>query len=211
MIKELYGKSIKVRLETSETGASVTRHVTEDLSRVDLQGEGGADLEVDDPNEQSCMMYSQAAMSQAGDGLEDDENAGPAKEFSHEALNNHDLKIIFMQLRNLQKEFKKSKEEICELFCRVSGVVERIRWYLDPTHEKHDKVITWSPLEDMALTEPDTSVEFQVLLQEKGWVEISDRRHFLKVRPVFECEVAKDQDNQFNQVAGAAATTSASI
>ena len=43
----------------------------------------------------------------------------------------------------------------------------------------------------MALTEPDTSVEFQVLLQEKGWVEISDRRAFLKVRPVFESEVAK--------------------
>ena len=78
--------------------------------------------------------------------------------------------------------------------------------------EKHNKVITWSPLEDMALTEPDTSVEFQVLLQEKGWAEISDRRRFLKVRPVFECEMlAKDQDNQFNQVAGAAPATSSSI
>ena len=104
MIKELYGKSIKVRLETSETGVSVTRHVTEDLTRVDLQNEGGSDFHGDDMNEQSCMMYSQAAMSQAGDGLdgeEGEEDAGPAKEFSNEALNNTDLTIIFRQLRSL--------------------------------------------------------------------------------------------------------------
>ena len=30
----------------------------------------------------------------------------------------------------------------------------------------------WTALEDMALTEPQTSVEFQALLQEKGWHEI---------------------------------------
>lgn len=65
-----------------------------------------------------------------------------------------------------------------------------MRAYLDSFDKNHHKVILWSPLEDMALTEPDTSVEFQVLLQEKGWVEISDRRAFLKVRPVFESEVA---------------------
>ena len=96
-----------------------------------------------------------------------------------------------MQLRNFCTEFNKSKEEICELYCRVSGVIDRIRSVLDPNDQKHQTVVTWSPLEDMALTEPDTSVEFQVLLQEKGWLEIVDRRQFLKVRPVFENEVAQ--------------------
>ena len=36
LIKELYGKSIKVKLETGEGCSSITRHVTEDLDRVDL-------------------------------------------------------------------------------------------------------------------------------------------------------------------------------
>lgn len=78
------------------------------------------------------------------------------------------------------------------MFCRCSGVIERVSAYLDKTHKNHATVVTWSPLEDMALTEPDTSVEFQVLLQEKGWVEIVDRRRFLRVQPVFESEIAKE-------------------
>lgn len=92
------------------------------------------------------------------------------------------------------QEFGKTKEEICDLFCRCSGNVSRIREYLDCYSKTHHKVVLWSPLEDMALTEPDTSVEFQVLLQEKGWLEISERRAFLKVRPVFESEVAKTSE-----------------
>ena len=36
LIKELYGKSIKVKLETGEGCSSITRTVTEDLDRVDL-------------------------------------------------------------------------------------------------------------------------------------------------------------------------------
>ena len=44
----------------------------------------------------------------------------------------------------------------------------------------------WSTLEDMALMEPDTSPEYITLLQEKGWMEISNRKKFLQVRPVLE-------------------------
>lgn len=55
LIKEIYGKSITVKLETSESGQSVTRHVTEDIKKVDLHGEDMVGLECDDPNEQSCM------------------------------------------------------------------------------------------------------------------------------------------------------------
>lgn len=125
-----------------------------------------------------------------------DDEDGAFKEFSTEAKNNHDLKVIFLTLQNLCKEFKKSKEEICELFCKVSGDVNKIRKILDPENIKNASIkmpVMWSALEDMALTEPDTSVEFQVLLQEKGWLEIVNRRNFLKVRPVFEREVDKDE------------------
>ena len=88
LIKELYGKSIKVRLETNEDEmgvASVTRHVTEDLSRVNLNGDEIGDLECDNPNDQSCAIYSQAGyLSQAGDGFEDED--GPCKEFTDAAM-----------------------------------------------------------------------------------------------------------------------------
>jgi len=57
------------------------------------------------------------------------------------------------------KDSKKSHKEICELYTKVSGDVVKMRQYLE-----NKKVTTWSALEDMALMEPDTSVEYQVLL-----------------------------------------------
>lgn len=57
-------------------------------------------------------------------------------------------------------------------------------------------VVTWSALEDMALTEPDTSDEFKVLLLEKGWQEIVHRRNFLQVKPIFEQKFAHDSYRQ---------------
>ena len=118
LIKELYGKSIKVRLETSENRQSVTRRVVEDLTRVDLNGEDGGGAAGEDQNEQSCGMYSQAggALSAMGDQLQDDEEGGPVgpwTEFNLDKLQNHDLKVIFLQLANYCKEFNKTKEEIC--------------------------------------------------------------------------------------------------
>jgi len=50
-------------------------------------------------------------------------------------------------------------------------------------------VITWNSLEDMALMKPDNSPEFQTLLQEKGWQEISLRRKFLAAEPVFSAQL----------------------
>lgn len=57
MIKELYGKTIKVRLEMSEDGQTVTRRVKEDLSRAHQANDDEAN-ENEYPNEQSVMMYS---------------------------------------------------------------------------------------------------------------------------------------------------------
>ena len=50
-------------------------------------------------------------------------------------------------------------------------------------------VMAWSVLEDMALTEPDNSAEFQVLLAEKGWKAILERRQFLQCIPIYEREM----------------------
>lgn len=44
---------------------------------------------------------------------------------------------------------------------------------------KKGNVIMWNYLEDLALQKPDDSLEFSVLLEEKGWEEIQKRRNFL--------------------------------
>lgn len=45
-------------------------------------------------------------------------------------------------------------------------------------------VVEWNYLEDLALTKPEDTAEFQVLLQTKGWEEIQVRREFLQATPV---------------------------
>lgn len=80
------------------------------------------------------------------------------------------MQILTAQLDNFQKEFGKSKEEIADLFVKVSGNVKKMRDFLDGNKTK---VVTWNMLEDLALAKPDDSPEFQVLLQTKGMVEIS--------------------------------------
>ena len=125
LIRERYGKSIKVRLEINsndleeQSAAEVTRRVTEDLSRVVCESQMAAGGQLDDEediNERSMMVYSQAAlsscpsvhnneMSEMG-GQEDEVMIGPAKEFSLETLQfNSNLKTIFLQLRNLMDSF----------------------------------------------------------------------------------------------------------
>jgi hypothetical protein len=50
--------------------------------------------------------------------------------------------------------------------------------------EGKPSVIEWNYLEDLALTKPEESAEFQVLLRTKGMDEIKIRRDFLKVTPI---------------------------
>ena len=110
------------------------------------------------------------------------------------------MKTLTRQLQHFMQEFKMSKQQISEIFCKVSGDADKIRPYIEHSTGKGGKqLVTWSPLEDMALTEPDTSVEFQVLLQEKGWLEIVNRRKFLSVRPVFEQEIINQPDPNMHQ------------
>lgn len=65
-------------------------------------------------------------------------------------------------------------EEVADLFVRVSGRFNKMRDYLEGR-----SVIEWDYLEDLALTKPDDSPEFQFLLNSKGWKEIQVRREFL--------------------------------
>lgn len=60
-----------------------------------------------------------------------------------------------LQLKSLEKEFGKSKEELSDIFVKVSGRLNKMRDYL------LGKAITdWSYLEDLALTKPEESQEF---------------------------------------------------
>ena len=95
-------------------------------------------------------------------------------------MENIDLKIIAKQLLAQAEMSGKSYREVCDLYTQVSGDIQKLSNYF-----KGHKVTTWTALEDMALMEPDTSIEYQVLLQEKGWKEINNRKQFLAVRPVF--------------------------
>ncbi len=56
---------------------------------------------------------------------------------------------------NLKEQFKKSYKELSDIFTSVNGEMDKVRSVLE-----NKTVIRWTPLEDLALTEPETSVEF---------------------------------------------------
>lgn len=84
------------------------------------------------------------------------------------------------QLKKLEKDYGRTREEIAEIFCKVSGRIEKMKDFLD----NKPSVVEWTYLEDLALTKPEESPEFQVLLQTKGFEEIKIRREFLQAEPV---------------------------
>lgn len=66
-------------------------------------------------------------------------------------------------MKSLEKEFGKTKEQIADLFVKVSGRLNKMREYLEGK-----PVVEWNYLEDLALTKPEDSPEFLVLLNTKG-------------------------------------------
>ena len=116
-------------------------------------------------------------------------------------------------MKNLQAEFNKSHDELAEIYCSVSGVIPKVKDYLNLERQFHKRqntvssqvscksnpgssvmpkaylrdngIITWSYLEDLALKKPEDSVEFKVLEQTKGIQEILNRRAFLGAQPTF--------------------------
>jgi hypothetical protein len=73
-----------------------------------------------------------------------------------ERIEDPDLISLDSQLKQLEKEFGKSAEEIAEIFCKVSGRLNKMREYL----EGKPSVVEWNYLEDLALTKPEDSPEF---------------------------------------------------
>lgn len=67
----------------------------------------------------------------------------------------HTLNITMKQLKGIEDHFKLSKEEICDIYTKVSGDTSAVRKHLEGK-----KVVIWNELEDMALVEPDNSPEF---------------------------------------------------
>ena len=65
---------------------------------------------------------------------------------------------------------------------QCSGSLKKMRDHLN----KKSNVILWNYLEDLALQKPDDSIEFSVLLSEKGWEEIKLRRSFLQAKAITE-------------------------
>jgi hypothetical protein len=82
-------------------------------------------------------------------------------------LDDLDLITLDSSLKQFEKEFGRTTDEIAEIFCRVSGRLHKMRDFLEGK-----PVVEWNYLEDLALTKPEDTAEFQVLLQTKGWEEI---------------------------------------
>ena len=91
-----------------------------------------------------------------------------------------DLINLDKNMRQLEREFGKNTQELADLYSRVSGRFDIMREYL----EGKPSVAEWNYLEDLALTKPEDSPEFQVLLSTKGMEEIRSRRQFLQVTPI---------------------------
>jgi len=62
---------------------------------------------------------------------------------------------IHQSLKQFEKDYGKTSEEIAEIFCKVSGRLNKMKDYLE-----NRPVIEWSYLEDLALAKPDDGPEF---------------------------------------------------
>ena len=58
-------------------------------------------------------------------------------------------------MHNFRDEFHKTNKELSDIYTSVNGDVAKVREFLE-----NKTVVRWTPLEDLALTEPETSVEF---------------------------------------------------
>ena len=77
-------------------------------------------------------------------------------------------------LKKLKKKYNKTTEYISELFVRVCGDLNLVEQVLQGKN-----VPQWTYLEDLALTKPIDTQEYQWLLKSKGQKEIHKRRKFL--------------------------------
>ncbi|CDW86198.1 UNKNOWN [Stylonychia lemnae] len=87
--------------------------------------------------------------------------------------------VLFQRLNqafaSLANEFEgRSIFEITEIFMRVSGDLQAVRDYL-----QGKRVVEWQYLEDIGLSQPETSTEYRCLITTKGREEVEKRKRFL--------------------------------
>ena len=99
------------------------------------------------------------------------------------------------QLVTLQRCYGKTTEQMSELFLRVCGDLTAVEAALQG---KTEGVVEWTYLEDLALTKPAESVEFQWLLKTKGPIEIEKRKKFLLTadQPNEQVKVVGEEDDE---------------
>lgn len=134
-IEEIYGESIKVEFTVNFDSETMDRRVLEDPKKVKSEK----------------MHYN----------IDNNTNKEVKENINYEK--DPVLLDLDKSLKNLEKEFGKTKEEIADIFVKVSGRLNKMRDYLEGK-----PVIEWNYLEDLALTKNEESPEFQVLLNTKG-------------------------------------------
>ena len=148
-----------------------------------------------DPNTNTVTRDVKEDMGQARDDQE-----VKARLCSSGSGRDGEMEQLEATMKNYQAEYAKSHDELAEIYCQVSGQMNKVRDYLNLERQflkkqntvssnmstnskpgnltlpkaylRDNGIITWSTLEDFALKKPETSVEFQVLMQTKGAHEI---------------------------------------
>ena len=85
-----------------------------------------------------------------------------------------DYRKLHEDLKVIENKYKKSADEIAEIFVKVSGDIQNLERYF-----QGENVLLWTYLEDLALTKSEDSMEYKCLLESKGKVEIEKRKNFL--------------------------------
>lgn len=74
----------------------------------------------------------------------------------------------------MASKYNKAIDDIAEIFVKVSGDLEAMKYYLEGK-----RVTEWSMIEDLALVKDENSSDFSILLKTKGLKEIEKRQAFL--------------------------------
>lgn len=74
----------------------------------------------------------------------------------------------------MASKYNKAIDDIAEVFVKVSGDLEAMKYYLEGK-----RVTEWSMIEDLALVKDENSSDFSILLKTKGLKEIEKRQAFL--------------------------------
>ena len=85
-----------------------------------------------------------------------------------------DLRKLQQELKKIELEFKKSDDEIAKAFVSVSGSITDLRKLFSG-----QEVVTWSYLEDRALTKAKDSMPYKCMIETKGEEEVERRIQFL--------------------------------